>query len=509
VGHLLGIDAGTTSLKAGVFSTDGATLAVAAEEYRLATPRPERAELDPERYWTAAIAASRRAIENAGSSRDAIDAVAVSSQGETVTAVDADGEPLGPTIVWLDNRARTEADDLARRFEAAAIYAATGVPDINPTWTACKLLWWKHHEPDLFARASRFLLVEDLLLHRLTGRFVTEGGVQCTTLLYDIRTHGWWTPMLDALDLDPRRLPEIAAPGEVVGTLRPEAADALGLRSGVRIVAGGMDQGAGAVGVSNIGPGILSGHRRRADRQASVDRPDGDRTGRTPVYVHPAPGGTCTVGLSDRRHGITWFRDRFGQAEVARRRPPVGRPTTCWTTWPRWSPWLRGLTMPHLMGAFSPEYAPGAGVWFGFTWLMARATSSGRSRAVAYISGVTWSCWPKPERPPRRSTRTAAARGDLVRHQGDVLGCRSSPWTGKMLRSAAMRCSPGWPPGPSRTSPRQAPRWSVHAAASCPTRECGGLQSAIGAIGRCSKHSGRRSPISGRRTDKEVAGTRC
>src|SRR5450756_2747660 len=77
------------------------------------------------------------------------------------------------------------------------VYAATGVPSVVPTWTACKILWWRRHEPEVFARARRFLLVEDLILHRLTGRFVTEGGIACTSLLYDIVERRWWEPMLE------------------------------------------------------------------------------------------------------------------------------------------------------------------------------------------------------------------------------------------------------------------------------------------------------------------------
>jgi sugar (pentulose or hexulose) kinase len=372
MGHLLGIDAGTTSLKAGVFGADGATLAVAGEEYRLLTPAADRAELDPEHYWRALIDAAGRAIELAGIRRADVDAIAVSSQGETVTPVAADGAPLGPAIVWLDNRARVEADELARLFDTTAVYAATGVPDINPTWTASKLLWLKRHEPDRFAGAYRFLLVEDLLLQRLTGRFVTEGGVQCTTLLYDIRTHRWWQPMLDALGIDPGRLPEIAAPGEVVGTLRTEAAEALGLRHDVRVVAGGMDQGAGAVGVGNVAPGVISESTGGAlTLQATVARPDGDGTRQTPVYVHSAPGRylycpVCPTGGMV----LTWFRDRFGDAEVAR---ATGEGRSAYDLLTELAaavpPGSEGLTMlPHLMGAFSPEYEPRArGVWFGFT----------------------------------------------------------------------------------------------------------------------------------------------
>lgn len=372
MGHLIGIDAGTTSLKVGLYDAGGATLAAASEEYRLDTPSADRAELDPERYWQALVAATGRAVERAGVRPGEIEAIAVSSQGETVTPVAADGTPLGPAVVWLDNRARDEAVELAERFEAEAVYAATGVPEVNPTWPASKILWWRRHEPDLFDRTARFLLVEDLLLHRLTGRFVSEGGVLCTTLLYDIRSRDWWQPMLDAVGLDRGRLPEIAAPGEVVGTLRTEAAEALGLRRDVRVVAAGMDQAAGAVGVGNVGPGIVSESTGGAlTLQASVDRPDGDRTRRTPVYVHSAPRRylycpVCPTGGM----ALTWFRDRFAEAEAARSatgsRDAYDLLTDLAASVAAGSD---GLTMlPHLMGAFSPEYEPRArGVWHGFT----------------------------------------------------------------------------------------------------------------------------------------------
>lgn len=370
MGLLIGIDAGTTSLKVGVFGADGSSRAVSSEEYALSTPSPDRVELDPEVYWRALVGATRRAIADAGATGRDIVAVAVSSQGETVTPVGTDGRPIGPAIVWLDNRATAEADELAQQFDAERVYAATGVPAVNPTWPASKLLWWSRHDPALFA-AARFLLVEDLLLHRLTGRFVTEGGVQSTSLLYDIRTHAWWEPMLDHLGLRPDQLPELARPGDVVGTLRREAAAELGFGKGVLVVAAGMDQGAGAVGVGNVGPGIVSESTGGAlTLQASVDRPDGDPTRQTPVYVHSAPGKylycpVCPTGGM----ALTWFRDRFGGEEVARA-ATEGRSAYDLLTELAGAipPGADGLTMlPHLAGAFSPEYEPRArGVFFGF-----------------------------------------------------------------------------------------------------------------------------------------------
>lgn len=369
---ILGVDAGTTSLKVGVYRDDGTSLAVAGEEYRLQTPTAERAELDPETYWRALVASTLRALRSAGASPNDVAAIAVSSQGETVIPVAADGSPIGPAVVWLDNRAEAEARELAGVFDAASVYAATGIPAVNSTWTASKLLWWKRHDPALFGATSRFLLVEDFLLHRLTGRYVTEGGVQCTSLLYDIRADAWWTPMLDHLELSPTRLPELARPGSTVGSLRPEAAAALGLVGNVAIVAGGMDQGAGAVGVGNFGPGIVSESTGGAlTLQASVDRPDGDPSRQTPVYVHSAPGRylycpVCPTGGM----ALTWFRDRFGEPELTRAaaegRDAYDLLTELAGTVP---PGSEGLTMlPHLQGAFSPEYEPRArGVFSGFT----------------------------------------------------------------------------------------------------------------------------------------------
>ena len=380
---LIGLDIGTTSVKVGVYDAGGRQLASVGREYALDHPAPDRAEADATAYWTATVSAIREALsaaaagagaapQDAGADPGNVIAIAVSSQGETVVAVDAAGRPLGPALVWLDNRARDEARELGERFGDALIYDHTGVPNVTPTWTACKLLWWQRHEPERFEAAARFLLVEDFILHRLTGRFVTEEGVQSTTLLLDIRTHGWWGEMLQAVGVGPERLPELVRPGTVVGTLTLEAAEALGLPRSVRVVAGGMDQGAGAVGVGNFGGPVISESTGGAlTLQATVDRHGGDPSGQTPVYVHSAPDRylycpVCPTGGM----ALTWFRDQFGGEEVARAAREGRNAYDLLTALAAGvSPGADGLTMlPHLMGAFSPEYEPDArGALYGFT----------------------------------------------------------------------------------------------------------------------------------------------
>lgn len=369
---VIGLDVGTTSVKAGLFDGTGACLAVAGEEYRLDHPAADRAELDAETYWRATRAAIRGAVAAGHAGPGDVAAIAVSSQGETVVPVDRAGRPLGPAMVWLDNRALAESREIAATFGDERIYDVTGVPSVAPTWSACKILWWRRNDPALFAAAARFLLVEDLVLHRLTGRFVTEGGVHCTSLLYDIRRHAWWDEMLEAVGIDSARLPELARPGETVEALAAAAADDLGLTPRVQVVAGGMDQGAGAIGVGNVGAGMVSESTGGAlTLQASVARHGGDPTRQTPVYVHSVPGmylycPVCPTGGM----ALTWFRDQFGAAEVerARREGTIAYDllTAMAADVP---PGAEGLLMlPHLMGAFSPEYEPEArGAFFGFT----------------------------------------------------------------------------------------------------------------------------------------------
>ena len=359
---LLGLDVGTTSVKAGLFDARRGHLASAGREYRLSHPAPDRAEIDAETWWAAAVAAVREVLATPGVDASAVVALAVSSQGESVVAVDAAGRPLGPALVWLDNRASDEARELSERFAADLVYERTGVPDINPTWTAPKLLWWRRHEPDLFGAAARFLLAQDALLHRLTGRFVTNGGLWCTTLLLDIREGGWWPEMLEVVGVAPERLPELVPTGSVVGPLTPAAAAALGLPVGIPVVAAGMDQGAGAVGVGNVAPGMVSESTGGAlTLQATVRRPGADPSGQTPVYVHSVSGAwlycpVCPTGGM----ALTWFRDQLGDGG------DYDALTALAAAVP---PGCDGLTMlPHLAGAFSPEYvATARGVFAGFT----------------------------------------------------------------------------------------------------------------------------------------------
>src|SRR5512141_334045 len=143
---LLALDAGTTSIKAGLFEPSGRCLGVVREEYQLSTPGAGLAELEAEIYWQSCIHAVHSVLADSQANSKEIAALAVSSQGETTIPVNAQGKPLRPAIVWLDNRAAEEAASLADQF-STQVYAVTGVPEIVPTWTAGKILWLRKYEP--------------------------------------------------------------------------------------------------------------------------------------------------------------------------------------------------------------------------------------------------------------------------------------------------------------------------------------------------------------------------
>jgi xylulokinase len=381
----LSLDAGTTSLKAAIFDEHGAILAISRQEYgsALATPQQAWVEMAPETYWQACCRAVRQVVAESHVPISAILSVCISSQGETLVLLDAQDQPTRPAIVWLDNRASQEAQEIAARFGVETVYAVTGQPEVTPTWPACKLLWLRRHEPEVFARTRRFLLLEDYLMYRLAGQFVTESALQTSSLLYDIDRHAWWAEMLAFLELDPTRLGSLRHPGDLVGTLTPESASALGLSPFTRAVCGGMDQVLGALGAGNLRPGIISESTGGAlGIVASLERPLLDPLRRVPCHCHAAgrPDGSrlfCllpwgqTAGMA-----LKWFRDQFYALEsaqaVSQGLDPYDRMTAEAAGVP---PGCEGLVaLPHLEGATCPEFNPNArGVFFGATLRHTRA----------------------------------------------------------------------------------------------------------------------------------------
>lgn len=379
----LGIDAGTTSIKGALFNEKGEMLAVSRVEYSLSTPRPDWVELDPDLYWQALCQVVRDITARPGIDPRSIQSLCISSQGETLILLDAQNQALRPAIVWLDNRAASEAQWLEAQLGAEKIYTTTGQPEVTPTWPACKILWLKRNEQHVFEHAARILLLEDYLLYRLTGCFVTESALQTSSLLLNIRSLGWWDEMFNILGLQTRQLGELLHPGDPAGMVSGDIARQLGLPAEMLVVCGGMDQVLGAIGAGNTRPGMISESTGGAlGILASLDRPIFDPGRRVPCHVHAArdlagsprycllPWGQ-TAGMA-----LKWLRDVFFEPEVQQATEKGVDPYDLMTELagrvPAGSEGL--VTLPHLEGTACPEFNPHArGVFFGATLRHRRA----------------------------------------------------------------------------------------------------------------------------------------
>jgi len=368
---VLAVDLGTTALKCALHDLQGNVVAKDTEEYQLITPDALSVEMDTETYWRAFSTAVAKVMKVSGIAPADVKALGLSAQGETLIVVDKSGKPLRRAIVWLDNRAQSEADELGELLGHRHAYKITGQVKLVPTWPAAKILWLRRHEPKLFDKVNKFLLLEDYFLHRMTGEYVCEGSLVTSTCYWNFRTKKWWPEMLNTLGITTAQLPRYCESGVPVGKLLPKVAEELGLSQQTVACMGALDQACGAIGVGNIRPGIFSENTGAALAIcATVSQPTLDPNNQMPCHYHGVPDLYMLHTFTSGGIVLRWFRDEFAQMEKAKAQANgldaydlMGEEAA------RVPPGSEGLVMlPHLQGAMAPEANPKAkGVFFGFT----------------------------------------------------------------------------------------------------------------------------------------------
>lgn len=319
---LLGIDLGTTGCKAGVFALDGTCLAQAYREYDMLHPQPGWSELDSELVWRQ----TRTVIADvaARSKADPVTALSIGSFGEAFVPVSKDRQILDNSILCVDNRGQENIERLLQHFSRENLYAIN--PNLlGPNYSLPKLLWLREHRPDVFQRADCFLLWADLVAFLLGASPVTNNSHANRTLLLDLNRNDWSDDLLNWSGIPRQKLGPVVPGGTVIGTVSNAMAAALGLPSGVRIVAGGHDQCCNALGCGIVTAG------RAVYGMGSFDCI-------TPVYAKPADS-LCMLreNLNIEHHVlpdlfvsflynqsgllVKWFRDTFAAADV----PPAGK----------------------------------------------------------------------------------------------------------------------------------------------------------------------------------------
>jgi xylulokinase len=240
---VFGLDVGTSGVKGLALEADGSVVAAADAGYPLSAPRPGWAEQDPQDWWraTESVLAALRAA--AGPPQG----IGLSGQMHGLVALDSSERVLRPAIIWNDQRTSDECAEIEATLGLQRLIALTGNRALT-SFTAPKLLWLRHHEPEVFARIAHIALPKDYVRLRLCGEHATDVADASGTLLLNVAERRWSEEMLDALALDPAWLPRVLESAQVSGT----TAD------GVPVAAGAGDQAAGALGVGVDRPGPLS-----------------------------------------------------------------------------------------------------------------------------------------------------------------------------------------------------------------------------------------------------------
>ncbi|MEZ4583285.1 MAG: FGGY family carbohydrate kinase [Caldilineaceae bacterium] len=235
---LLGVDLGTSSVKAVVTDLQGTTIAAAAEAYSVQQPRPGYAEQDPAAWWDALCRTVRRVTSQCDAA--AIRAVGLSGQMHGTVLLDAELNVLGPAVIWQDQRSAAQVAEIEARVGRERLLAIAGSP-VATGFMAATVRWLQVHEPDVWARVAHLLLPKDYLRLRMTGTLAGDPSDGSGALLLDAHTRAWSPELLAALDLAPDLLPPLHPSGAIGGALTSEAATALGLRPGIPVAVEAAD----------------------------------------------------------------------------------------------------------------------------------------------------------------------------------------------------------------------------------------------------------------------------
>lgn len=377
---LLGIDIGTTNVKAVLTTPTGEILAQARTEYPIHHPRPGWAEQDPADWWQGVIAVTRAVLAKADAPPDQVAGIAVSGQGCAVTLIDSAGEVLRPAIIWMDSRSERQAEQL--RMCCRADLLARNGKQPAPYNADPVLLWLMQHEPAIVDTATTSLTTTGYVNYRLTGEAVENRSDASILFAFDLERGDWSEELIDSFGLPRKLYPRVAASSEVIGMLTSSAADELGLPPGVPVVAGGEDTSSAglAIGVTRPGQALLSlgtAGTIYLVQQKPLVHPQ------LLTFLHVLPGQTLLGGsMTAVGAGLAWARDLLGgtldfpQLDALARQSPPGAGGV--------------IFLPYLSGELQPINDGNArGVFFGLSMAtstshLVRAVMEGAAFAIAH-----------------------------------------------------------------------------------------------------------------------------
>jgi xylulokinase len=407
--NMLGLDLGTSELKALVMDADGAVLATAHAPLAWRQPQPGWAEQDAADWWQATVAACAQLRASAPQALAAVRAIGLSGQMHGATLLDAANNVLRPCILWNDTRSAAQCEALTH--DCPSLHDIAGNLAM-PGFTAPKLMWLREHEREVFDRVATVLLPKDWLRLKLTGIKVSEMSDAAGTLWLDVAQRDWSDLLLAATGLTRAHMPTLVEGHEVSGQLTDDAARELGLMPGIPVVGGAGDNAASAIGIGAVNAGDSFVSLGTSGVLFSVtDRHRPNVGEAVHAFCHALPGvwHQMAVMLS-AASSLTWITRATGHANEGELLTKVSAlSATERTSAPVFLPYLSGERTPH-------NDAAASGVFLGL-----RNPHEAAHLAYAVIEGVSFGL-----RDGLDAMRRAGSRISEVQLVGG--GSRSALW---------------------------------------------------------------------------------
>ncbi len=307
---LLGLDLGTSGVKALIMDERAEKITTSTVEYPLLTPKVNWAEQNPSDWWNGTVEAIKQVINKASVDPQDIKGIGLSGQMHGLVALDKEHKVLRPSIIWCDQRTEKQCQYITDTIGAEKLIELVSNPALTG-FTAGKLIWVRDNEPEIYDKIYKILLPKDYIRFCLTGEFATEVSDASGTNFLNVKERKWSTELLDKLDIDIDILPECFESSVVSGKVNTKASNETGLKEGTPVVGGGGDQASQAVGTGIIREGVISSTVGTSGVVfAASDAHHLDPANTLHTFCHAVKGKWHLMGVMLSAGGsLRWLRD--------------------------------------------------------------------------------------------------------------------------------------------------------------------------------------------------------
>lgn len=359
--YLLAHDLGTSGNKATLFTVEGELVNSVVYPYQANYFNSNYAEQNPDDWWKA-VCRSTKALLSDVNKEDVL-AVSFSGQMMGCLCVGRDGLPLRDSIIWADMRAKQQEEYLCSKILPEKFYRIVG-HRISSSYSLEKLMWLKDNEPDVYKKTYKMLNAKDYIVHRMTGRFLTDYSDASSTNALDLNTFKWSEEIIEAAGIEFDKLPELVASTYIAGEITKENADECGLCAGTKVVMGGGDGVCASVGAGSISEGLTYNCLGSSSWICTASKkPVFDKKMRTFNWAHIVPGFVAPCGtMQTAGAAFSWLKNEICTYETEQARNSKLSPYEYINeAIEKSSPGANGLIfLPYLLGERTPRWNPSA-----------------------------------------------------------------------------------------------------------------------------------------------------